>query len=113
MTKLLQLNKQQKKLLHLLQKAGSWGVNSYDLRFIFHLIQAPVRVKELKEKGFLITTRQRKNRSVDYILVNKPLDALALFGKTPQQRQHRKCNAARASSKPIQLPLFERGGASG
>ncbi len=69
---MITLNRQQTIILQALRQAGSMGVNSYDLRFKFHLIQAPVRVKELKEKGFLIIARDKKDRSVDYILMQEP-----------------------------------------
>lgn len=45
-------------------------MNSFDYRTMF--IQLPVRIKELRELGYSITVRQKKNRSVDYILLSAP-----------------------------------------
>lgn len=113
MTYTLYLNKQQSTILQLLRTAGSRGVNSYDLRFTFHLIQAPVRIKELKEKGFLITTRNRANRSVDYILIEEPHVTIMLFGEKasvkPQQEHLGTASMARSTGKPVQERLFDGG----
>lgn len=81
---MLQLNRQQTIILQALRQAGTTGVNSYDLRFKFHLIQAPVRIKELKEKGIAIITRDKKDRSVDYILVHEPEEKVLLHGEKPK-----------------------------
>lgn len=59
-------------VLELLRKAGTRGVNSHDLTYVHSIKQAPTRIHELKEEGFLITTRKRNNRSVDYILLGQP-----------------------------------------
>lgn len=61
---------QHEKILEILKASGSKGMNSYEYRMQF--IQLPVRIKELKEQGYLITTRTNKNRSVDYILMKAP-----------------------------------------
>lgn len=64
------LNRQQTQILQILRTSGKNGMNSYLWRPKF--IQLPVRIKEMKEMGYLITTRQNKNRSVDYVLVQEP-----------------------------------------
>ncbi len=68
----MKLNRQQTKVLLLLRTAGAKGINSYDLRFKFHLIQAPVRILELKNMGFSIVSPRKSNGSVDYILISEP-----------------------------------------
>lgn len=62
-------NTQQKKVLALLQNAGNAGVNSYDLTYTHRIKQAPTRISELKEQGYIIKSQQNKNRSVTYILI--------------------------------------------
>ena len=64
---------QKEKLLALLRQAGPQGVNSFGIARDLAL-QLPVRIKELKEAGYFITTRQRSNRSVDYILIPSSTD---------------------------------------
>lgn len=61
---------QHQKILEILRSSGNNGMNSFRWRTMF--IQLPVRIKELKEEGYLITTRKRRNRSVDYILLGEP-----------------------------------------
>lgn len=62
---------QKQKILAMLRTAGPRGINSFGVARRIAL-QLPVRIKELKEEGFLITTRTYKNRSKDYILVSEP-----------------------------------------
>ena len=45
-------------------------MNSYTWRMKFILL--PVRIKELKEKGYGIVSQTNKNRSVNYILTFDP-----------------------------------------
>jgi hypothetical protein len=61
---------QQNKILQLLQESPN-GVNSYDLTYTHYIKQAPTRIKELKEKGYLITSTHNKNQSVTYHLVGE------------------------------------------
>lgn len=62
---------QQEKILALLQQAGILGINSYDLTYKYSCKQAPTRIKELKELGYQIVSKQKPNRSVQYILLGK------------------------------------------
>lgn len=78
---MIHLNRQQTTILQILRQSGKAGMNSYTWRMKF--IQLPVRIKELKEKGFLITKRENANRSVDYILIMEPSDKLSLYGEKP------------------------------
>lgn len=115
---MIQLNRQQTIILQALRQAGDVGVNSYDLRFKFHLIQAPVRIKELKVKGFVIATRDKKDRSVDYILMHEPEEKVLLHGEKPKKEEEpklewqtdHKTNTARLVAvepfKPVQEGLF-------
>jgi hypothetical protein len=64
------LNKQHKEIVRILNKQGKHGMNSFEYRTLF--IQLPARIKELKKMGYLISTRTRPNRSVDYILAGEP-----------------------------------------
>ena len=61
---------QHQRILLILRDAGSAGMNSYTWRMKF--IQLPVRIKELKEKGYGIVSQTNKNRSVNYILTFDP-----------------------------------------
>lgn len=60
---------QHEEILKLLKQAGSQGINSFTYRQQW--IQLPVRIKELKEMGHLITTRTHKDKSVDYVLIEE------------------------------------------
>lgn len=60
---------QHAEVLKLLKQAGNQGINSFTYRQQW--IQLPVRIKELKELGHLITTRTHKDKSVDYILIEE------------------------------------------
>lgn len=60
------LSRQQTKILQILRDCGETGMNSYTYRMQF--IQLPARIKELKDKGYYITSHTNKNRSVNYIL---------------------------------------------
>ena len=62
---------QHDRIIKILKQRGSFGMNSFDYRTMF--IQLPVRIKELRELGYSITVRQKKNRSVDYILLSDPV----------------------------------------
>ncbi len=68
-----QTNNQHTRIVNILKKQGKLGMNSYEYRMLF--IQLPARIKELKKMGYLITTRQHPNRSVDYILIGEPTGA--------------------------------------
>ena len=61
---------QQQKILALL-KENPAGINSFTFRNKF--IQLPVRIMELKELGYDITSITNPDRSVDYILQSEPL----------------------------------------
>lgn len=61
---------QQQTILKLLQESPN-GVNSYDLTFIHSIKQAPTRIKELKEKGYLIKSSRNRNASVTYHLLGE------------------------------------------
>ena len=74
---------QHEQILEILRASGKRGMNSYEYRMRF--IQIPVRIKELKAKGYLITTRQNKNRSVDYILIGK--SGHTMTKKAPETQQ--------------------------
>lgn len=58
-------------ILELLKKAGVKGVNSYDLTYKHSIKQAPTRIHELKELGYVIKSKKKSNRSVDYILLHQ------------------------------------------
>ncbi len=60
---------QHERILATLKECGSRGMNSFTWRHAF--IQLPVRIMELKAKGYLITTRHNDDKSVDYILLGK------------------------------------------
>jgi len=60
----MKLNKQQSEILQVLKGSGVRGMNSYQWRMKY--IQLPVRVKELKEKGYLITTRQPQKQEMTW-----------------------------------------------
>lgn len=64
------LNRQHKEILGTLRANGNKGLNSFTYRTSW--IQLPVRIKELKGKGFLIMTRHNPDRSVDYVLAHEP-----------------------------------------
>lgn len=66
----MKLNNQQQEIVQILKQRGTSGMNSYEWRMRF--IQLPVRIKELKSMGYLITTEKKKNRSVNYILIEEP-----------------------------------------
>lgn len=59
---------QQLQVLELLKTQGEYGVNSYDLTYKYNIKQGPTRIKELKQLGFVIVSKQNANRSVNYIL---------------------------------------------
>lgn len=64
---------QRQKVLDLLKESGNQGVNSYDLTYIHSIKQAPTRIKELRESGYVITSTTLSNRSVQYRLDSIPL----------------------------------------
>lgn len=64
---------QKNKTLDLLLEAGTRGVNSHDLTYIYSIKQAPTRVKELKEQGYNITSQALPNKSVQYVLDGVPV----------------------------------------
>lgn len=61
---------QHQRILEILRRTGQVGMNSYQYRMQF--IQLPVRIKELKERGYGIVSRTNPNRSVDYVLIRDP-----------------------------------------
>lgn len=62
---------QKDKLLNALKDAGTIGVNSFHARQIAGL-QAPVRVQELQELGYQISSTKNGDKSVTYRLVGIP-----------------------------------------
>lgn len=110
---MIHLNRQQSIILQALRQAGDRGVNSYDFRFKFHIIQAPVRVKELKEKGFVIASRDKKDKSCDYVLIHEPIsEEILLHGEKPTvqikgQPQYEFIGNSAREIKPIK-PVQER-----
>lgn len=87
---MLYLNRQQSEIFKILKSSGKIGMNSYKWRMRF--IQLPVRIKELKEKGFIIVSRNKDNRSVDYILVSNPNEKISLFDKEPKTSKYQEDN---------------------
>jgi hypothetical protein len=79
----MNLNRQQTEILAILKEKGISGMNSYEWRMRF--IQLPVRIKELKTKGYLITTKTLKNRSVNYILVDSSIESKTLASTVTTQ----------------------------
>jgi hypothetical protein len=63
---------QEDKLLDLLINNGNKGVNSYYATFTMRIKQAPARIKGLKKRGMLIVSRNKADRSVDWILISIP-----------------------------------------
>ena len=61
---------QREKILGLLRRAGSLGVNSYGFAREIAL-QLPVRIKELQEEGHSILHRREKDKSMTYILLRE------------------------------------------
>jgi hypothetical protein len=61
---------QKETLLAVLREKGS--VNSYDADYVLHIKQAPTRIHELKKDGYLITSRTKADKSVDWILLDEP-----------------------------------------
>ena len=59
---------QQQEILQILEKCGRAGMNSWLYRRKF--IQLPVRIKELKGKGYLIVSKRNEDTSVNYVLLN-------------------------------------------
>lgn len=64
------MNRQQEEILDILKARGVDGMNSYTWRTKY--VQLPVRIKELKDMGYSIKSRRRRNKSVDYVLFNSP-----------------------------------------
>lgn len=62
---------QRQRILELLKQFGTNGVNRYDLTYKHGIKQAPTRVKELRVEGYQITSRRKRNQSVDYILLGE------------------------------------------
>ena len=60
---------QHQEILQILKQCGKSGMNSWLYRRKF--IQLPVRIKELKEKGYLIVSKRNEDTSVNYILLSK------------------------------------------
>jgi hypothetical protein len=61
------LSRQENEVLEILQGCGSSGMNSYTWRTRY--VQLPARIFGLKKAGYQITTRRKRNGSVDYILI--------------------------------------------
>ena len=57
-------------ILGILSANGEAGMNSYRWRMRF--IQLPARIKELRNEGFDIESRNNPDRSVTYILRGSP-----------------------------------------
>jgi hypothetical protein len=93
---------QHQEILQILKQTGKTGMNSWLYRRQF--IQLPVRIKELKEKGYLIVSQRNEDTSVNYILlsVSKPIvvsekpqmidvpykkDGYEYLGKVPANQQ--------------------------
>jgi hypothetical protein len=76
---MIYLNRQQSKILQILRACKNTGMNSYQFRMQF--IQLPVRIRELKEKGFSIGSVEQGNRSVIYVLYLEPHDEVFLYGQ--------------------------------
>ncbi len=72
------LNRQHTEILQILE-SSPYGMNSFQWRTRF--IQLPVRIKEMKAMGYSIISRQNKNRSVNYILVE------SRYSQTPSTSQ--------------------------
>ncbi len=61
---------QQQRLLRLLNERGKKGIRSYE-RINLYMLQMPVRVMELKRKGYpIISEPIEHSREVKYILVS-------------------------------------------
>lgn len=61
---------QHQEILQILKQTGKAGMNSWLYRRKF--IQLPVRIKELKSKGYNIVSRRNEDTSVNYILLSSP-----------------------------------------
>lgn len=63
---------QKQEVLGLLKTSGERGINSHDLTYVYGIKQAPTRIQELQEEGYIIVSSPPlKNRSVNYILKEK------------------------------------------
>ncbi len=57
-------------IIQLLKRTGSVGISGYDLTYKYGIKQAPTRIFELKEKGYLIQTKPF-GKTVMYYLVGE------------------------------------------
>lgn len=78
---------QQQQILKLLKETPA-GVNSYDLTFEYHIKQAPTRIRELKDQGYLITASRNGNQSVTYHLQGE-VNLQASKATTEPQMSHK------------------------
>ena len=60
---------QHNQILQILEQCGNAGMNSWQYRTKF--IQLPVRVLELRKKGYLIVSKRNEDTSVNYVLLSK------------------------------------------
>ena len=80
------MNRQQEEILDILKARGVDGMNSYTWRTKY--VQLPVRISELKKMGYVIKSRRRRNKSVDYILLGENSSAgTTLTNSQPQKIQ--------------------------
>ena len=62
----------QQETLLLALKQSTNGVNSYYATYNMRIKQAPTRIKELREKGYIINSVTNPDRSVNWILSGVP-----------------------------------------
>jgi hypothetical protein len=55
----------------ILKRLKDGPLNSYEATFQLRIKQAPTRIKELRQQGYSIISRPRKDRSVDWVLVQE------------------------------------------
>ena len=63
---------QQQIILNALTENKEQGLNSYTATYDLRIKQAPTRIKELKEAGYIIHSTPQKNRSVTWVLEAYP-----------------------------------------
>lgn len=66
---------QTEKTLALLKTAGPIGVNSFDLTYKHGIKQGPKAIHDLKQLGYLIASKRRRNGSKTYYLAGEPENA--------------------------------------
>lgn len=55
----------------ILKRLKNGPLNSYEATFQMRIKQAPTRVKELREIGYNIISRPKRDRSVDWVLIKE------------------------------------------